>query len=196
MKICIFGASSAEIDSSYITQTEILTENLAKRGHSMVFGGGAKGLMGAAARGFYRGKGEIIGVVPSFFNVDGVLFDKCDEMIYTDTMRERKGIMEDMADAFIILPGGMGTYDEFFETLTLKQLGRHAKPIVVYNINGFYDSLNAMMKKGTEEKFMTEKCFGLYKSFDTPGQTAEYLENYIPEYNFIEDVKFIGEEIK
>lgn len=196
MKICVFGASSNEIDNSYMEKTEALGEMLAKKGHSMIFGGGAKGLMGAAARGFHKKGGEIIGVAPSFFNVDGVLFENCTEMIYTETMRERKRIMEDDAEAFIILPGGMGTYDEFFETLTLKQLGRHAKPIVVYNINGFYNSLNMMMKKGIEERFMTENCLKLYVSLDSPALVSEYLENYIPQYNYIKDVKFISEDSK
>ncbi|MBQ3817398.1 MAG: TIGR00730 family Rossman fold protein [Clostridia bacterium] len=193
MKICIFGASSSAIDKSYIEKTEELGEALAKRGHSMIFGGGAKGLMGAAARGFHKEKGEIIGVSPSFFNVDGVLFQNCTEMIYTETMRERKKIMEESAEAFIILPGGMGTYDEFFETLTLKQLGRHSKPIAVFNINGFYNSLDNMMKTAVKENFMSEKNLGLYKIFSDIESLVFYLENYTPDISLIEEVKFLSD---
>ena len=114
MNICVYGASSSTIAKSYINPTEELGEKMAKRGHNLVYGAGALGLMGAAARGVLRGGGKIIGVAPAFFKVDGVLFDECDEMIYTDTMRERKGIMEEKSDAFIMTPGGLGTYDEFF----------------------------------------------------------------------------------
>ena len=80
--------------------------------------------MGAAARGASAGNGEIVGVAPTFFNVDGIIYDKCTELIRTETMRERKQIMEDRSDAFIMVPGGIGTFEEFFEVLTLKQLGR------------------------------------------------------------------------
>ena len=113
MNICVYGASSSTIAKSYINPTEELGEKMAKRGHNLVYGAGALGLMGAAARGVLRGGGKIIGVAPAFFKVDGVLFDDCDEMIYTDTMRERKGIMEEKSDAFIMTPGGLGTYDEY-----------------------------------------------------------------------------------
>ena len=131
MNICLYGASSTEIDKVYIEATEALGELLAKEGHSLVYGAGGAGLMGAAARGVKRGGGYIVGVVPSFLKVDGVLFDDCDETIFTNTMRERKQIMEERADAFIVTPGGIGTYEEFFEIYTLKQLGQLHKPIVI-----------------------------------------------------------------
>ena len=104
------------------------------RGHSLVYGGGAKGLMGAAARGVKRQGGHILGIAPSFFNVDGELFEDCDEFLYPDTMRERKKLLEEKSDAFVILPGGIGTCNEFFETLVLRSLGRLAKPIALFNI--------------------------------------------------------------
>ncbi len=177
MNICIYGASSNEIDASFITATEELGSTLAKRGHALVYGGGAQGLMGAVARGFSSSGGKVIGVAPSFFNVDGVLFDKCDEFIYTDTMRERKQIMEDNADAFIVTPGGIGTFDEFFEIYTLRQLGRHTKPIVIFNINGYFDELISMLKKSVELKFMKPANLKLICVFDDSKQLADYLEN-------------------
>ena len=115
MNICVYGASSGEIDKSYILAGEELGRRMAARGHGLVFGGGARGLMGAVARGMQAGGGEICGVAPSFFHVDGILFPDCSRMIYTETMRERKQIMEDMSDAFIAAPGGIGTFEEFFE---------------------------------------------------------------------------------
>ena len=94
MNICIYGASSDAIDPVYLSRVENLGETLAKRGHGLVFGAGAKGVMGAAARGFRKAGGPIKGVAPTFFNVDGVLFEHCTEFVPTETMRERKQIME------------------------------------------------------------------------------------------------------
>ncbi len=177
MNICIYGASSDAIDPVYLTRVEKLGETLAKRGHGLVFGAGAKGVMGAAARGFHKAGGNIKGVAPTFFNVDGILFEHCTEFVPTETMRERKQIMEDSADAFIIGPGGIGTFEEFFEILTLKQLGRHAKPIAIYNVNGYYDAMLAMLQKSADEHFMREVTLDLYKVFDDDDKMIDYLEN-------------------
>ena len=135
MKICVFGAASSLIDPAYIEKVEELGREMVKRGHSLVFGGGARGLMGAVARGVRAEGGYIFGVIPKFFEEEDVevAFRQCDELIKPDTMRERKQLMEDNADAFIIVPGGIGTFEEFYEILTLKQLCRHNKPIAIYN---------------------------------------------------------------
>ena len=127
MNICMYGSASNDIDRIYIEKTEELSKKLAARGHSLVFGGGAHGLMGAAARGVKKGGGSILGVIPKFFENETIeaIYDKCDELLTPDTMRERKQLMEDNSDAFIITPGGIGTYEEFFEILTSKQLCRH-----------------------------------------------------------------------
>ena len=154
MNICVYGASSNEIDKSFIEKTEELGAVMAERGHGLVFGGGAKGLMGAAARGVFSGKGKIIGIAPSFFNVDGILFEHCDEFIYPETMRERKRVMEEKSDAFIVTPGGIGTFDEFFEILTLRSLGRHTKAIAVYNIDGYYNALEDLLDNAVKGGFM------------------------------------------
>ena len=90
------------------------------------------------------------------------LFDECDKMTYTDTMRERKAIMEDDADAFIIVPGGVGTFEELYEIITLKQLNRHDKAIVFLNIEGYYDELEKFMPVAWERKFLTPSCLKLY----------------------------------
>lgn len=191
MKICIYGASSDEINKEYIDKTALLGEEMAKRGHSLVFGGGATGLMGAAARGMSAHGGEITGVAPKFFNVDGILYDKCTDFIYTENMRERKFIMEETADAFIVAPGGIGTFEEFFEVLTLKQLGRHNKPIVLFNINGYYDSINALLQKAVSERFMKESCRNLLKSFFDISEMLDYIESYDDSQMTVEQMKFI-----
>ena len=122
MKICVYGASSNSIDKKYIEAGERLGSLMAARGHTLVFGGGANGLMGAVARGEAEVRGEIIGVAPTFFNVDGILFPDCTDFVYTETMRERKQKMEELSDAFVMTPGGIGTIEEFFEILTLSHL--------------------------------------------------------------------------
>ena len=176
MNICLYGASSNAIAKSYINPTEELGAKIAERGHTLIYGGGAAGLMGAAARGVYSRGGKIIGIVPSFLNVDGILFDKCDEMIFTETMRERKQLMEEKSDAFIVTPGGVGTFDEFFEILTLKQLGRHSKPIAVFNINGYFDSLIEQLKNAVHKQFMNPESFELCFFTDNADKLINYIE--------------------
>ncbi len=180
MKICVFGAASNNIGKSYIETVEQLGRLMGKRHHTLVFGAGSDGLMGAVARGMKETGAEIYGIVPEFFlneKIEG-LFTECTKMITTDTMRERKGIMEDMAEAFIIVPGGIGTYEELFEIITLKQLNRHNKPIAMYNINGYYDSMEEMMRHSIREGFVREKCSSLYRYFDNAEDVLDYIENY------------------
>lgn len=179
MNICVYGASSPDIDPIFFEETEKLGRMMASKGHSLVFGGGAQGLMGAAARGVHEMNGKIIGVAPTFFRgVDGILYENCTEFVYTETMRERKQIMEERSDAFVVTPGGIGTFEEFFEILTLKQLGRHHKPIVIFNIMGYFDSMKAMMENAIDRAFMKPVCRELYAFLDTPEEIFEYLEQY------------------
>ncbi len=192
MNICVYGASSDAIDKVYIEAGELLGEELAKRGHTLIFGGGAAGLMGAAARGAARCGGRIVGIAPSFFNVDGVLFDKCTEFIYTETMRERKQLLEDMSHGFIMSPGGIGTYEEFFEVLTLKQLDRHNKAIAILNTNGYYTPMANLLNETAKNGFMREESLSLYEIFENPKEIVDYIEGYVPKEFDISDMKHIG----
>lgn len=191
MKICIYGASSNAIDKSFLDSGELLGEALAQNNHAVVFGGGAAGLMGAVARGAYKSNGEIIGICPSFFNVDGALFNNCTEMIYTETMRERKQLLEEMSDAFIITPGGIGTFDEFFEIYTLRQLGVHKKPIAIYNTNGYYNSLIDMLNNAIDKDFMPGTNMDLLFVSDNPQEIINHIENYNPADYEAAQFKFI-----
>ena len=181
MNICIYGASSNKIKKNYIYSVETLGKELTLRGHQLIFGGGASGLMGAVARGVYSQGGYIIGVAPSFFNVDGILFKYCSELILTETMRERKQIMEERADAFIMVPGGIGTFEEFFEIMTLKQLGRHNKPIAVFDMDGYYTDIFHQLNKAIEQDFMKPECSKLCQFFTDCDDMFTYLENYQPD---------------
>ena len=180
MKICVYGASSNTINKSFKDASEILGKEIAKRGHTLVFGAGAEGVMGASARGAASENGEIIGIAPGFFNVDGMIFEGCTQLIRPETMRERKKMLEEMSDAFIMGPGGIGTFDEFFEILTLKQLSRHTQAIVIYNVNNYFGDLLNLMKRAIEDEFVKEECLDLYKVFDDAGELLDYLEAYKP----------------
>lgn len=184
MNVCIYGAASTEISQTYREIVTDLGEKLAKRGHNLIFGAGDGGLMGAAARGFKKGGGKITGVAPTFFRdtVIEEVYPHCDLVIYTDSMGVRKSVMETNADAFIVTPGGIGTYDEFFQILTLKQLHQINKPIALFNIHGYYYSFEALMHNGAEEKFLRSDCLLLYKSFTEEEVDAliEYIETPCP----------------
>lgn len=191
MRICVYGAASPTIDKKYIEKVETLGKELAKRGHSLVFGGGGNGLMGAAARGVASCGGYILGVIPKFFAEESVekICDFCDELIQPETMRERKKIMEDNADAFIVVPGGIGTYEEFFEILTSKQLCRHNKPIAVYNIDNFYAEIDMAMKSAIKKNFIKDNCLDLYLITDDLQEVFEYVEKPVTEIRTIKELK-------
>ena len=177
MNICVYGAASDEIADVFKNAGETLGEKLAHRGHNLIFGGGASGMMGAVARGADRGGGHIVSIAPSFFDIDGILYPQCSEYIFTETMRERKKLLEDRSDGFIISPGGIGTFDEFFEILTLRQLGRHAKPMAILNTDGYYDDLLAMMRHTADLNFMDSRNFELFYVSSDVDAVLDYLEN-------------------
>lgn len=191
MRICVYGAASSTIDKEYIDLVEKLGEEMANRGHSLVFGGGGTGLMGAVSRGVRKGGGYILGVIPKFFEEEKIeaICNVCDELILPDTMRERKQIMEDNADAFIVTPGGIGTFEEFFEILTLKQLCRHHKPIVIYNINGYYNDIVNLMNTSISKNFVREKCLELYSVTDNLETLFEVIEAPVVPIDTVSELK-------
>lgn len=179
MKICVFGAASNAIDKIYIEKVEQLGEEIAKRGHTLVFGAGANGLMGAAARGVHKYGGEIIGIIPSFFKDEKIeaIYENCDQLIFTKDMAERKSNMENLADAFVAVPGGVGTFEEFFQVLTAKQLARHTKPIAIFDVKNYYKELDDFLRVAVSEKFINEECRKLYDYTDNLDELFLYLES-------------------
>ena len=176
MNITLYGAASDRIDRAYFEGVEALGRALAKRGHTMVFGAGSTGLMGAAARGVAAEHGHIIGVTPHFMHTLEPVSELCTELIATETMAERKTIMEERADAFVIVPGGIGTFDEFFQILTLKVLGRHNKPIILYNINGFWDNMIAVIGTDLIKGFINTKTAECFAICEAPESVFEEIE--------------------
>ena len=178
MNICVYGAASEKIADIYIKAGEEFGKILAKRGHQLVYGSGATGMMGAVSRGVHAQGGVVTGIVPEFFDGQERINFSCDRLFRPRTMRERKQMLECESDAFVVTPGGMGTYDEFFEMITLKQLGRHNKPIVFYNINGYFDSMLKALDDSIEQGFINEECRQMYPVFTMPEEVFEYIENY------------------
>ena len=183
MDICIYGASRANLEKIYYDGAEALGLEIARRGWGLVFGGGANGLMGACARGVSAGGGRILGIAPRFFDEPGILYDKCTDFVFTETMRERKQAMEDRSDAVVVLPGGIGTYEEFFEMLTLRQLGRSQMPMAILNINDYYAPMAALLESTVRQKFMSSRPLELFAAFKTPAEALDYIADYVPPEN-------------
>ena len=179
MNICVFGAASNSISPTYIAEGEALGRTLAQRGHTVIFGGGGNGMMGAVARGAHEEGGRIVGVAPTFFP-DGAFSAFCTDFHYTETMHERKLKMETLSDAFIVTPGGIGTYEEFMEVFTLRHLGRHEKPIVLLNTNGFFDPLMALLSHTVKEGFLPAADLALCFISDDIGAILEHIEGRTP----------------
>lgn len=175
MNICIYAAASENIDKKYIIEIEELGSLLAKEGHQLVYGAGSTGLMGAAARGFKKENGIVIGVTPEFMDEKEPLFEDCTELITTKTMAERKWIMEKRADAFLIVPGGIGTMDEFFQVVTLVYLELFNRPIIVYNYDHFYTKLLEFMTEAAEKGFINERV----KEFVRVAKTKEEILGFL-----------------
>ena len=175
MNICVFGASSDRIEKAYFEEAYALGVLIAREGHQLIFGGGNEGLMGACARGVLSEGGRPLGIAPRFFDEPGILMKEECDFVFTETMSERKAHMEAEADAFIALPGGIGTYEEFFEALTLKQLGQHHKPMALLNTAGYFDSLDTLLHETAERGFMSDSVLGLYKLCASPSKTLVYV---------------------
>ncbi|MBN9621095.1 MAG: TIGR00730 family Rossman fold protein [Actinobacteria bacterium] len=141
MNICVYCASGEGIDSSYLDLARAVGERLAADGHGLVSGGGRVSMMGAVARAARAGGAHTLGVIPQHLVPLEVADVDADELVVVETMRERKRLMDERADAFLALPGGIGTLEELFEVWTAGSLGMHDKPVVVLDPDGFYAPL-------------------------------------------------------
>lgn len=179
--ICLYGAASDRISDDYRDDVFALGAEMGTRGHRLIYGAGATGLMGAAARGMDSVGGHVIGVTPHFMHELEPVYD-CTELINTETMAERKNIMEKYGEAFVIVPGGIGTFDEFFQVLTLKELGRLGnKPIVLFNVDGYYNPLVDAIRYGFKRGFIRPGALELFHVCDTPAEVLDIIEKEIAE---------------
>ena len=131
--------------------------------------------MGALADGAREGGGRVVGVTPQLLVDKGIADDRCDELVVTQDMRSRKAIMEERGDAFVALPGGLGTLEEIFEIIVGRLLGVHAKPIVLLSIAGYYDPLLTMIEHGIEHRFIKGSSRELYRVFTDVAAAIDYL---------------------
>ncbi len=181
MDVSVYCSSSNHTAPAYFEAAERLGHAMAARGMTLVYGGGDIGLMGAAARAVHAAGGKVVGVIPEKLKaIEGVAYDVADEMHITQTMQERKRIIFTRADAFLVLPGGMGTLEEFFEVLTLKQLHYHTKAIVLLNVDGFFDPLFALFDHLYTTKMTRPSAKSLYHVATDVDAALDYLEQYVP----------------
>ncbi|WP_447639902.1 MULTISPECIES: LOG family protein [Chitinophagaceae] len=154
--IAVFCGSSTGLSPVFAEQAYALGKSLAEKAITLVYGGAKVGLMGAVADGVLDNKGKAIGVLPHFLQTKEVGHEHLTELLLVDTMHDRKRKMNELAEGVIMLPGGFGTFEEFFEMLTWAQLGLHKKPIALLNTNGFYDQLLQMMHTMVHNGFVKE----------------------------------------
>ena len=178
--VCVFCASSANIDGRYLEAARELGSLLAKGGWRCVNGGGAVGLMGAVTDGALDAGGQVTGVIPKFMVDNGWCYDRLEDVIVTADMHQRKHMMSEMADAVIAMPGGVGTFEELLETLTWRQLGIVKTPVIILNTLGYYDPLLAMLQHAIDEGFMKPSHNRLWAVASTPAEAIASLEDNGP----------------
>lgn len=154
MHICVYCSASDSLAPAYVETAAALGRAIGARGDTLVYGGSSRGLMGQVARGVHQTGGKVVGYLPRMLLNIEIAYDAADELIISEDMRARKAGMASRADAFIALPGGIGTLEELFEIMTLRALGQIAKPLVLLNVNGFYDPLRAMIVSMGQHGFL------------------------------------------
>jgi hypothetical protein len=164
--ICVYCSSSDRLDPKYYEAAERFGHQLAGHGWGLVYGGGNRGMMGAVARAAQEAGGRVVGIIPEFMKTRELALTNADELVTVRTLRERKQLMEERADAFVALPGGIGTLEEFVEVMTLRYLNQLDKPMVLVNQHGFYDDLLRFFERMTREQF---KSPGLHELFAVVG---------------------------
>lgn len=176
--VAIFCGSSDGKDAKYCQLAAQLGHLCAQNGFTIYYGGAKLGLMRAAAEASLAENGKVVGIIPDFFSGDVVVANNITEQIWVKSMSERKQKMEQLADAFVILPGSYGTMDEFFEIVTDAQLGLHRKPIVILNAFGYYDLLLKQLELFLQEGFLRPFHYGLISVATTPEEVFEKLNNF------------------
>lgn len=174
--VTVYLASSRHVPPLYFAAASELGTALAARGWALVYGGNSIGPMGALADAVRDADGKVIGITPRLLVDHGIADEACDELVVTDSMRDRKHLLEQRGDAFIALPGGLGTFEELFEIIVGRLLGYHDKPIVLLNIAGYYNPLLAMIEHGIEHGFIKEKSRALWQVCNTVPEAMFYLD--------------------
>ena len=174
--ITVYCSSSDKVSPVYVDAAREMGRGIAERGWELVYGGNNLGLMDAVASSARAAGARVIGIAPKAMADSGIVDQLCDELVVTDTMRERKALMEARGDAFVALPGGIGTFEEWFEMLVGRTLGYHDKPLVLANINRYYDPLLAMMEHGIEQQFIRPRAREAYAVARSVAEVFEQLQ--------------------
>lgn len=175
--VCVYSASSTKIDQAYFSAAQELGKLLARNNIKLVNGAGSLGLMRAVSDAVLSNGGEVTGVIPRFMVDQGWHHSGLTELVVVENMHERKKKMADLSDAVIALPGGCGTLEELLEIITWKQLGLYLNPIVVLNINNYFDPLFNMLDKAVEERFMRHQHRDIWGVADSPVQALDIIAN-------------------
>ncbi len=174
--VCVYSASSTKIAPVYFAAAEELGRLLALRGINLVNGAGSIGLMAAASNAVLANGGTVTGVIPRFMVEQGWHHTGLTRLVETDTMHERKQLMAQLSDAVIALPGGCGTLEELLEIITWKQLGLYVNPIVILNIDGFFNPLISMLEQAIDQQFMRPEHAALWCVASTPAEALELIQ--------------------
>jgi uncharacterized protein (TIGR00730 family) len=174
--VCVFCASAGGLPEVYRAAARDLGAELAGRGHRLVYGGGNVGLMGDVARSVHQHGGTVVGIIPQGLVDRELAYDPADELLVTETLRERKAEMDARADAFVALPGGFGTLEELLEVLTLRQLRLHDRPIVLVNVAGYWDPFLAMVRDMVGQGFALHGEGSLFRVAKTPAEAVDLAE--------------------
>lgn len=179
-KIAVYCGASKGNDPSYIKEAYQLGKYMAEQGYGLVFGAGSIGIMGAIQDGVLDHGGTAIGVMPKMLDEKEITSTKLSELILVDSMHERKHKMAELADGFVMAPGGAGSLEEFFEMYSWAQIGIHQKPIAVFNINGFFDPLQTLLNHMIDEGFIDAKYKKLAPLCDSKETLFDTLKQYQP----------------
>ena len=175
--VCVYSASSTKIAPVYFAVAEELGHLLASKGINLINGAGSIGLMAATSNAALASGGTVTGVIPRFMVEQGWHHTGLTRLVETETMHERKRLMAEMSDGVIALPGGCGTLEELLEIITWKQLGLYLKPIVILNVNGFFNPLLDMLQKAIDEQFMRQEHGQIWTVANTPEEAIQLLYN-------------------
>ncbi|MCQ6268652.1 TIGR00730 family Rossman fold protein [Fictibacillus sp. WQ 8-8] len=178
--LAVFCGSSNGVSEIYVKEAAKLGKELAERNIGLVYGGASVGVMGAVADSVLQHGGQVTGIMPDFLKKREISHKNLTNLIVVDSMHERKARMAELADGFIVLPGGPGTMEEFFEIFTWAQLGLHPKPCGLLNINHYFDPLISLFNHMTAEGFMQEKYREMALTAPTPQDLLNQFNNYEP----------------
>lgn len=173
--VCVYCASSTQIDAKYFSAAEELGRLIAQKGLRLITGAGNQGLMNAIEEGSLAAGGKVTGIIPTFMMEEGWHHTGLTELIETRTIHERKEMMAKLSDGVIALPGGCGTLEELLEIITWKQLGLYLNPIIILNIDGYYDHLLAQLRQAIDENFMRAIHGDIWKVATTPDEAIDLL---------------------